>query len=186
MKEPSNKDSKDKKRDVYHDTELLLKKYRNAVLSLKESQQAHRSFFEEEFGVNITEYLEQLYVAGMETDFTGGTKHESHARTMNRTNKLLKRIDRAVEIMAQADNANPKKSILYAVLYHTFMSKQEIKSVSDIIVAINESIDPNDAIDNKAYYRWRIKAIKTLSEVLWGYTTRDMLEITDTFFDSEL
>ena len=169
----------EKKRDVYHDTDFLLKKYRNARRSLQESQDDHQSLFEEEFGMNISEYLEQLHVAGMEMDMKGPL--EAHARTMDRTNKILKRIDRAVEVVRDSEADG---ELLYTILYHAFLSDRAYADVKDVLAGINETAGEFFRMEKSTqYYRLRKKAIRSVGEILWGYTTRDALDITDSMFE---
>ena len=51
---------------LYHDTWKLLKKYRDVVWSLELSVQQVRSRFEIEYGSSIEDFLESVYVAGID------------------------------------------------------------------------------------------------------------------------
>ena len=50
---------------LYHDTWMLLRKYRDVVWSLELSVQQVRRQFQIEYGSSIEEFLESLYVAGI-------------------------------------------------------------------------------------------------------------------------
>ena len=50
---------------LYHDTWMLLRKYRDVVWSLELSVQQVRRQFQIEYGSSIEEFLESLYVAGV-------------------------------------------------------------------------------------------------------------------------
>ena len=50
---------------LYHDTWVLLRKYRDVVWSLELSVQQVRRQFQIEYGSSIEEFLESLYVAGV-------------------------------------------------------------------------------------------------------------------------
>ena len=63
---------------LYHDTWLLLKKYRDVVWSLELSIQQVRHQFQIEFGSSIEDFLESIYLAGV--DFADSGIQE-HART---------------------------------------------------------------------------------------------------------
>lgn len=60
----------------YHDTWMLLKKYRDVSWSLELSVQQLRNQFELEYGSSVEEFLESIYLAGADL---GGTRLEDHA-----------------------------------------------------------------------------------------------------------
>ena len=71
----------------YHDTWKLLKRYRDVVWSLELSVQQLKTQFRIEYGSNIEEFLESVYLAGADLS---GTQIEDHARCIERSNKMLK------------------------------------------------------------------------------------------------
>jgi hypothetical protein len=75
----TTKTKSDKRPDNYHNPERLLKIYRDVRWSLKLSMEHHRQDFEAEYGMSITEYLDDIYAAGIEF---AGTKLEHHANSM--------------------------------------------------------------------------------------------------------
>jgi len=50
--------------NCYHDPLRLLKAYRDVRWNLKLSMEHHRQDFEDEYGMSITEYLDDVYAAG--------------------------------------------------------------------------------------------------------------------------
>ena len=70
----------------YHDTLLLLKKYRDVVWSLSVSVEHAKSDFRECFGGSIEEFLESVYVAGGDLS---GTDIEERAKCIERSNKIF-------------------------------------------------------------------------------------------------
>jgi len=84
--------------DCYHDAEKLLKTYRDVRWNLKLSMEHHQEEFEKEYGMSITEYLNEIYAAGAEFI---GTKLEHHANSMKRTANMLKLIDAAVQLIRE-------------------------------------------------------------------------------------
>ena len=66
---------------LYHDTWMLLRKYRDVVWSLELSVQQVRRQFQIEYGSSIEEFLESLYVAGVTFE---GSSIEDHARCIER------------------------------------------------------------------------------------------------------
>lgn len=75
---------------VYHNTELLLKKYRTSVWSLEVSAKRLDMKFQQEVGMNIEDFLDSLYMAGMEL---GNTASESQAQWLEVTRKRLALVD---------------------------------------------------------------------------------------------
>ena len=59
------------------------------------------------------------------------------------------------------------------------VSLLEIQNTDEII----ESLRPHIAnISTRTYYRKRPEAVQALSSILWGYTSKDCLEMLDKFF----
>ena len=65
---------------LYHDTWLLLKKYRDVVWSLELSVQQVRRQFQIEFGSSIEGFLESIYLAGVDFADTGIQEHARRCR----------------------------------------------------------------------------------------------------------
>ena len=80
----------------YHDTWRLLKKYRDVVWSMELSVQQVRKTFQIEFGSSIEDFLESIYLAGVDL---GGTEIENHARCIERSNKMLTLLKNAVDML---------------------------------------------------------------------------------------
>ncbi|MCL2188269.1 MAG: hypothetical protein FWC16_04305 [Defluviitaleaceae bacterium] len=158
--------------NCYHDPERLLKTYRDVRWNLKLSMEHHRQDFEMEYGMSITEYLDDMYAAGIEF---AGTKLEHHANSMKRTAEMLKLIDIAAHLIR---HNNSEGETFYWILYYTYFSPLKLKSVEEIIDRVQMHI-PYATRDT--YYRYRRKAIKTFSSVLWGFTTKSEVYILDAF-----
>ena len=158
--------------DCYHDPERLLKAYRDVRWNLKLSMEHHRQDFEDEYGMSITEYLDDVYAAGVE--FTG-TKLEHHANSMKRTAQMLKLIDTAVHLIR---DHNSEGEAFYWILYYSYFSPLKLSSVDEIIDRIQMHI-PYATRDT--YYRHRKRAIQTFASVLWGFTTKNEIEVLAAF-----
>ena len=98
---------------LYHDTWMLLRKYRDVVWSLELSVQQVRRQFQIEYGSSIEEFLESLYVAGVTFE---GSSIEDHARCIERSYKMLKLLDTSVG--AAADEAQVWRELLLAAVLH--------------------------------------------------------------------
>lgn len=152
----------------YHNTCKLLQSYRDAVWNLELAVRQVKIGFEAEFGESIEDFLDSMYLAG--ADFAG-TEIESHTRSIERSRKMLTILDSAVELL-RSKHKNGES--FYWILYYSFLSPQELESVEDIL----ENLQPYiHNISYRTYYRKRQEAIGALSAVLWGYTSKECLEI---------
>ncbi|MBN3014962.1 type IV secretory system conjugative DNA transfer family protein [Ruthenibacterium lactatiformans] len=152
---------------LYHDTWKLLKKYRDVVWSLEISVQHVRSKFEIEYGTSIEEFLDSIYLAGADLN---GSDIEHHAKCIERSHKMLKLLDSAVELLR---TRHKNGEAYYWLLYYSFLSPQQLKNVEEIIENLRPHIRD---ISFRTYYRRRREAIDALSSVLWGYTSKDSLD----------
>lgn len=161
---------------LYHDTWKLLKKYRDVVWSLELSVQQVRSKFEIEYGNSIEEFLDSIYLAGADLD---GSDIEHHAKCIERSHKMLKLLDTAIDLLR---NKHKNGESYYWILYYSFLSPQQLRNVEEIIENLRPYIWD---ISFRTYYRRRREAIDALSSVLWGYTSKDSMEILEKFFPDE-
>ena len=158
---------------IYHNTYKLLKIYRDVTWSMELACQQVRMNFETEYGTSIDDFLESVYLAG--ADF-GGTEIESHARSIERSRKMLKLIDSSVDLLRRKHKHG---EIYYWVLYYSFLCPQELEDVPEIL----EKLEPHiHNISYRTYYRRRQDAIEALGSVLWGYANRDCLALLDKFY----
>lgn len=89
---------------------------------------------------------------------------------------MLKLLDTAIELMrTKHKNGEP----YYWILYYSFLSPQQLRNVEEIVEKLRPHIRD---ISLRTYYRRRREAIEALSSVLWGYTSKDSLEILEHFF----
>ena len=158
---------------LLHDTWKLLSKSRDVTWSLELSVQQVKKSFEIEYGTSIDEFLDSIYLAGVELS---GTDIAYQAKCIERSNKMLKLVDSSVELLR---DKHKNGEIFYWVLYYTYLSPQEVGSVLDIIEAIRPHVK---YISYRTYYRYRREAIEALSSVLWGYTSKDCMELLERFF----
>ena len=83
---------------LYHDTLTLLKKYRDVVWSLELSVQRVRRKFHIEYGSSIEDFLESIYLAGVDFEENGIAEH---AQSIERSHKMLKLVDGSLELLRQ-------------------------------------------------------------------------------------
>lgn len=166
---------------LYHDTWKLLKKYRDVVGSLELFVQQVRNRFEIEYGGTIEDFLESVYLAGVDL---AGSGIEQYAKSIERSHRMLKLLDSSIELLR---NKHKNGEPYYWILYYTFLSPQQLKNVEEIIEQLRPHIRD---ISFRTYYRRRQEAIEALSSILWGYTSKDSSKLhpkqneadTGTFF----
>lgn len=148
----------------YHDTRRLLRKYRDVTWSLELSVQRLRNQFHVEYGTDIEEFLDTVYLAGADL---GGTELEHHAQCIERSHKMLTLVQNAVELLR---TRHKNGEIYYWLLYYTYLSPQELQNTEEIIEQLQPHIRD---ISRATYFRKLEKAVEALSSILWGYTSKD-------------
>lgn len=157
---------------LYHNTELLLKKYRDVVWSVEVSAIQAQINFENEMDCTLSEFLNMSYEAGADLS---GTEIQEQMRVLERNKKMLKIIDTSVELIRkkQVDG-----ELYYQILYHTYLSDEPSGSIEEIIDKLAQN---GQYMSWKTYYNKRTKAIEVLSTVLWGFTSKDCMPIIEQF-----
>ena len=161
---------------LYHDTLKLLKKYRDVVWALELSIQQVRKRFSIEYGSSIDDFLESVYLAG--ADLTGSNL-EHHAKCIEKSNQMLKLLDSSIELLRTKHKYG---EMYYWLLYYSFLCPQQLRNVEEIL----DQLRPHFLdISYRTYYRKRNEAIDALSSILWGYTSRDSMDVLEQFFPDE-
>ena len=158
---------------LYHDTWTLLRKYRDVVWSLELSVRRAQKKFEVEYGKSIEDFLESIYLAGVDFKENG---IEQHAQSIERSYQMLKLVDSAVALLR---SKHKHGETYYWILYYSFLSPQEHKNAEEIVNLLRDHITD---ISYRTYYRRRKDAIETLSSILWGYTSKDSSALLESFF----
>lgn len=133
---------------LYHDTWMLLRKYRDVVWSLELSVQQVRRQFQIEYGSSIEEFLESLYVAGVTFE---GSAIEDHARCIERSYKMLKLLDTSVELLRTKHKYGES---FYWLLYYTYLSPQQLANTQEIIENWNRTSAISATAPTSASVRW--------------------------------
>ena len=154
----------------FHDTWLLLRKYRDVVWGLELSVQQVKRRFQMEFG---SSFLESIYIAGV--DFSDNGIQEQ-ARSIEKSYQMLKLLENSVNIMR---NKHKNGEMYYWLLYYSYLSPQQYQSVDEIIEMLKPHISD---ISQRTFFRRRRNAIEALSSILWGYTSQDSLHLLEQFF----
>lgn len=157
----------------YHDTYKFLRRYRDATYSLKVVVRQMESQFRLEHNTSIDEFLDSIYAAGAEL---AGSQIEERAKSIQRSNQMLKLLDSSVDLLRY----NHKRGEdYYWILYYAFLSPQEAKNTDEILDKLAEHISN---ISYRTYYRKRHAAIDALSTILWGFTTKETINLLNQFF----
>ena len=156
----------------YHNTELLLKKYRDVVWSIEVSLMHSKLCFELEMGCSLEEFVSDASSAG--ADLTG-TNLQEYARTMERNKKMLHIIDASINTIKEK---HPCGDLYYWILYFSYLSPKPIKKIDDIINEIEKQGHP---LSWKTYFRKRQEAIDTLSNILWGFASKECIHLLEQF-----
>ena len=154
----------------YHDTRKLLRKYRDVTWSLELSVQRLKGQFHMEYGTDIEEFLDTVYLAGADL---GGTELEHHAQCIERSHKMLTLVQNAVELLR---TRHKNGEVYYWLLYYTYLSPQQFRNTEEII----EQLQPHiRGISFRTFYRRQKEAVEALSSVLWGYTSKESMDLME-------
>ena len=104
---------------LYHDTWTLLRKYRDVVWNLELSVQRVRRQFQIEFGSSIEDFLESIYIAGLDFE---NTDIAEQAKSIERSHKMLKLVEHSVNILREKHKNGEE---YYWILFYSFLSPQE-------------------------------------------------------------
>lgn len=160
---------KEPKGDIrYHNTWLLLRKYREVVWSMELSLSQAKRAFHHEFGMSVEEYLDSMYSAGADL---WDSKLEAHARGLQKSYEMLKLLDNTVDLMRSKHYRGEE---YYWILYYTYLSPQMLGNVDEIVEILRPHMRD---VSRRTYYRKRREAIEILSSLLWGYMDRETLEM---------
>ena len=89
---------------------------------------------------------------------------------------MLKLVESSVELLRRKHKHGED---YYWLLYYSFLSPQQYRSADEIIEQLKPHIRD---ISYRTYYRKRREAIDALSSILWGYSSKDSLQILERFF----
>lgn len=158
---------------VYHDTWVLLKKYRDVVWSLELSIERVKRKFQLEYGSSIEEFLDSIYIAGIDFNESGIAEH---TKSIEKSYQMLKLVDSSIELLRSKHKYG---ETYYWILYYSYLSPQQYRNTEEIIEQLTSHIRD---ISYRTYYRKRREAIDAFSSILWGYSAKDSLSILEQFF----
>lgn len=149
---------------IFHNTQLLLERYRDVVWSLEVSVFQANINFQSEFGNTIEEFLELSYEAGLDLP---SSDVAARIRSINKSRNMLRIIDSAVSLLREKYRNGEE---CYWVLYYTYLSPQQMGTIDEIVGKLSEFFLD---FSRSTYYRRKNEGINQLGNLLWGYTTKE-------------
>lgn len=160
----------------YHNTFLLLSKYRDVVWSLEVTTKKMKSRFIKEMGCDIDEYLDTVHLAGFEFSESG---IQEHTKAIELSANMLKILEAAIKVLKERHKYG---ETYYWILYYSFLSPKQYKNAEEIIEQLYHH---NEGLSYNTYFRKRKEAIEALSMILWGYTANESMEVLSDFSPKE-
>ena len=157
----------------YHNTRKLLDHYRDATYSLKVVIRQLENQFKMQYGNSIDEFLDSVYMAGMDL---ADCEIREHTKSIERSNKMLKLLNSSVQLLRE-NHKNGEQ--YYWILYYAFLSSHEPENTEEILDSLEKHMERPSY---RTYFRKRDKAIRALSMILWGYTAKETSILLDKFF----
>lgn len=142
---------KKKKRNMFHNTMLMLQHYRNITWVLE----CFPSRIAEELDRPMNDLDALLSLISTEIGMDN-TRLENRLHSVQRSRLLLDRINEALTVLRQKPGNG---ELMYKVIFETFITPEKL-SHTDIIYRLN--------ISSRHYYRIRQQAINILSIRLWA------------------
>ena len=153
----------------FHNTKELLKKYRQVMMSIDENLN--------EMETNINDIGDRFAILAefirVEDIDLSGIKLENHIRCMERTRQMIKLIDSAIAKLRKYDINGEE---FYWILYLKYICDNSEKCKNDMDI-IDRMCDEGIPISTSTFYRRHNMAIDALSNIMWGYTTKESLKI---------
>lgn len=157
----------------YHNTRKFLDHYRDATYSLKVVVRQLENQFQIQYGNTIDEFLDSIYMAGMDLS---DCEIQEHTKSIERSNRMLKLLDSSVALMRE-NHKNGEH--YYWILYYAFLSPHAPGNTEEILDDLEKHMERPSY---RTYFRKRDKAIQALSMILWGFTANETTRLLDKFF----
>ena len=156
--EEAEKRRRELAKKAYHNTELLLESYRDIVWALEcmPGQIANELLMPL---ATLDELIDRIDI-----ELTiGNGKLEGRLNSISQSRLLVDRLNEAVSVL----KSKPKEGKdLYAVIYYTYMSPNEIETTWELFRML--------ALSKRKYYDLRKKAIKLISLWLWSAPNQEI------------
>lgn len=138
------------RRTMYHNTQMMLKHYRNIVWALE--------CFPEQVAEELNRPLKTLdtLLSAVDTQLAmGNAKLEHRMQSIKQSRILVDRINDALTVLRQKPGNG---DMMYQIIYQTYITPEKLNH-DDILYRLN--------ISDRHYYRLRQQAVNILSIRLW-------------------
>ena len=136
--------------DKYHNTETLLKKYRDVAWNIEVANM--------QMNINANNPINEF----LEIGYSNNIEIKEQTNTIEKNKKILSLIDRALELIRNKQKYGRE---YYQILYYTYIINEPLNSASEIV---DKLCDEGYFMSEKTYFRRKNEAIKLLSEILFG------------------
>ena len=155
----------------FHNTKELLKKYRQVMMCVGENL--------DEIEANINDIGDRFAILAeftrIEDIDLSEIKLENHLRCMERTGQMIILINSAIAKLRKYDINGEE---FYWILYLKYICDNSEKCKNDMDI-IDKMCDEGIPISTSTFYRRHNMAIDALSNILWGYTTKESIKIVN-------
>ena len=158
IKDKKARDAQMKKQQtMFHNTELLLKHYKNIAWMIECFPETVAEELEQPFE-GIDEMIERLDI---EMTF-GNRKIESRMESIRKTRLILDRVNEALTVLKKKPEEGER---LYELIYLTYIAPESLNH-NELLYRLN--------LSSRHYYRLREQAINILSIRLWSAPSKDI------------
>lgn len=124
----------------------------------------------------LKNYRDAVWNLELAVQHVRSTFEIEYGNSIEHSNKMLNLLNSAVDVLRSKHKHGEQ---YYWILYYSYLSPQQLQNTDEII----ESLMPHIAnISKRTYYRKRPEAVQALSSILWGYNSKDFLEMLNKFF----
>lgn len=147
----------ERRKNAYHNTELLLKNYRTVVWQLESTpgmiaEELDRPFY------SVDQMIQQL-----ELDIARGDRmREGELASIRKSRALINRVNEALTVLKKKPENGER---LYELIYMTYIGSEKL-SHKELLYRLG--------LSSRSYYRLREQAITVLSIRLWSAPTTEM------------
>jgi len=152
----------------FHDTKRLLKQYRRISYSIMMSEAEFCNRVSDEYGIEATPFQVNAEMAGIDLS---NTKLENYAHCIAKNRMMLDVLDSSLKLL-RSDPENGE--LMYQVLYLTYFTPQKQKNVEQVMQVLFNQGFP---MSQSSYFNYLNSALKAYDKILWGYTSRDTMEV---------
>lgn len=155
--ERSREAQQKKQQTAYHNTELLLKQYRNIAWMIECFPETIAEELEQPFE-NVDQVIERL-----DLEMTmGSRKIENRLESIRKTRLVLDRVNDALTVLKRKPDDGER---LYELIYLTYIAPESLNH-NELLYRLN--------LSSRHYYRLREQAISILSIRLWSAPNKDV------------